>query len=104
MKVKTSKEIVEKLIVLLEAYDATTEQFLNNLPTPEKYAILCMAMTLRGYDDFEEAYYDATHKVSAQDLTKHLLDYPDLKHHLQDALRFKWSYFELIWTEEENED
>ena len=104
MKVKTSKETVEKLIVLLETFDTSTEQFLNDLPTPEKYAILAMAMMLQGYDDFEEAYDDATHKVSAQDLTKHLLDYKCLHCYLQDALRLKWSYFEVIWTEDEDDE
>lgn len=104
MKVKTSKETVEKLIVLLETFDTSTEQFLNELPTPEKYAVLAMAMMLQGYNDFEEAYDDATHKVSAQDLTKHFLSYPFLYCHLQDALRLKWSYFEVIWTENEADE
>jgi len=104
MKVKTSKENVEKLIVLLETFDASTEQYLNDLPTPEKYAILVMAMMLQGYDDFDEAYDAATHKISAQDLTKHLLNYPFLHCHLQDALRHKWSYFEVIWTEDEDDE
>jgi hypothetical protein len=45
-----------------------------------------------------EAFDDATHKVSAQNLTKHLLDYKFLYCHLQDALRYKLSYFEVIWT------
>lgn len=104
MKVKTSKETVEKLIVLLETFDASTEQFLNDLPTPEKYAILAMAMMLQSYDDFNEAYDDATHIVSAQDLTIYLLNYPLLDCHLQDALRLKWSYFEVIWTEDKDDE
>lgn len=57
MKVKTTQETVQTLIHLLETYDASTEQFLDDLPTPEKYNILAMAWVIgRGYDDFEIAY------------------------------------------------
>ena len=105
VKVKTSKETVEKLIELLERFDASTEQFLDKLPTPEKYAILAMALIVRGdYDDFEIACDESMHKVSAQDLTKHLMDFQFLNCHLQDALRLKWSYFEVVWTDEEEEE
>jgi hypothetical protein len=104
MKVKTSKKTVEELIVLLETFDASTEQFLNDLPTSEKYAVLAMAMMLQSYDDFEEAYDYATRKVSAQDLTKHLLGYPFLYCHLQDALYLKWQYFEAILTEDADDE
>jgi hypothetical protein len=42
MKVKTTRETVEKLVELLDEFDASTEQFLNDLPTPEKYSnIIC---------------------------------------------------------------
>jgi len=104
MKVKTPRETVTKFIGLLETFDASTEQFVDGLPTPEKYAILAMAMMVQGYDDFEEAYDDATHKVSAQELTKHLLKYPFLDCHLQDALRLGWETFEFGWRVDEDED
>ena len=106
MKVKTSKDTVERLISLLERFDASTEQFLNELPTPEKYTILAMALTVRGdYEDFELAYDESMHRVLAQDLTKHLLNFRFLECHLQDALRLKWSYFECLWSnEDEDED
>ena len=105
MKVKTSQETVTKLIDLLEQFDASTEQFFDDLPTPEKYAILAMAMMVQsGYDDYEEAYDEATHKVSAQQITKHLLNFPFLNCHLQDALRLKWSYFDVIWTDDEDDE
>jgi hypothetical protein len=105
MKVKTSQETVKKLIDFLERFEASTEQFLNDLPTAEKYAILAMAMMVRsGYDDYEEAYDDATHKVCVQELTKHLLNFQFLNCHLQDALRLKLSYFEVVWTEDEDDE
>jgi hypothetical protein len=101
MKVKTSQDTVEKLIELLEKFDASTEKFLDDLPTPEKYAILAMAFVVHsGYDDYEIAYDDAMHKVSAQNLTRHLLEYAFLECHLKDALRLKWSYFEVLHTDE----
>jgi len=72
MKVKTSKATVEKLAQLLESYDASTEQFLDDLPTPEKYAVLAMALVVKGqYDDFEMAYDESMHTVPAQELTRH---------------------------------
>lgn len=105
MKVKTSQETVQKLIALVERFDASTEQFLDELPTPEKYAILAMALVVRGdYDNFEIACDESMHKVSAQDLSRHLLAFPFLNCHLQDAIRFKWSYFEVIWVDGEDED
>ncbi len=105
MKVKTSIEIVQKLAELLERFDTSTEQFLDELPTPEKYAVLAMALIVRGdYDDFEIACDESMHKVSAQDLTKHLMGFPFLKCHLQDALRLKWSYFEVVWADGEDDD
>jgi hypothetical protein len=104
MKVKTSQDTVQKLIALLEQFDASTEQFLNDLPTPEKYAILAMVLIVRGdYEDFEIAYDESMHKVSAKDLTKYLLNFRFLDCHLQDALRLKWPYFEVVWTDEEVE-
>jgi hypothetical protein len=105
MKVKANRSSVEKLIALLEAFDASTEKFLDELPTPEKYAILGMVLVVRGeYEDYEIAYDESMHKVSAQDLTKHLLSFPFLSCHLQDALRLKWSYFEVLWTNDDYEE
>jgi len=105
MKVKTSQETVRNLIELLERFDASTEQFLNDLPTPEKYAILAMALIVRGdYDDFEIASEESMEKVPALDLTKHLMAFRFLNCHLQDALRLKWSYFEVVWADAEDED
>jgi hypothetical protein len=70
MKVKTKRATVEKLIELLHGFDASTEIFLDELPTPQKYQILAMALKVQGhYDDFEEAYEESMRKVSAQDLT-----------------------------------
>jgi len=64
-----------------------------------------MALVVKGtYEDFEIAYDEMTHKVSAQQLTKHMIDFKDLRWHLQDALRLKWSYFEVMWTNGEDED
>ena len=104
MKVKTSKETVEKLGEFLRTYDASTEQFLNDLPTPEKYAILAMAWTVQGrYEDFEEAHDAAMYEVSATELTKHLMDFPHLWCHLQDAVALKWDYFEFPETNEKDE-
>jgi hypothetical protein len=105
MKVKTSKDTVQELIALLERFDASTEQFLDELPTPEKYAILAMALIVRGdYDDFEIACAESMHKVPAQNLTKHLMDFQFLNCHLQDALRLKWSYFEVVWMDNQQEE
>ena len=106
MKVKTSSETVGELIKLLETFDASTEQFLDDLPTPEKYAILAMALTVRGADDdFEMTHDESMHSVSAKDLTRRLMAIPFLYCHLQDALRLGLPYFEQAWTdEEETED
>ncbi len=104
MKVKTSRANVAKLGELLRTYDASTEQFLNELPTPEKYAILAMAWTVEGrYEDFEEAHDMATQKVSAMELTNHLMNFPHLWCHLQDAVALKWDYFEYPETNEKDE-
>lgn len=105
MKVKTSQDTVRQLIELLERFDASTEEFLDQLPTPEKYAILAMALIVRGdYEDFEIAFDESMQKVSAQGLTKHLMAFPFLHCHLEDALRIRWSYFEVAWTDEEEEE
>jgi hypothetical protein len=105
MKVKTSQETVQELIELLERFDASTEQFLDELPTPEKYAVLAIALIVRGdYGDFEIAYDESMHTVSAQALTKHIMDFPSLSCHLQDALRHKWSDFEAVWTDDGDEE
>jgi hypothetical protein len=105
MKVKTSQETVCMLIELLETFDASTEQFLDELPTPEKYAILAMALIVRGdYDDFEIAHDESIHTVSAPALTKHLVDFPFLSCHLQDAIRLRWSYFEVLWSDDDTDD
>ena len=105
MKIKAHRSSVEKLITLLEEFDASIEAFLDELPTSEKYAILGMALVVHGdYEDYEIAIDESMHKVSAQELTKHLIKFPFLSCHLQDALRLKWSYFEVVWTNDEDED
>jgi hypothetical protein len=106
MKVKTSQETVRKLIDLLERFDSSTEQFLDELPTSEKYVILARALYVRGdYDDFEIAYDDSMHTVCASALTKHLLDFKGLSSHLQDAIRLKWPYsFETLWLNDDTEE
>ncbi|MDB6019245.1 MAG: hypothetical protein JWR19_3734 [Pedosphaera sp.] len=108
MKVKTSQETVEKLIDLLERFDASTEQFLDNLPTPEKYAILAMALTVRlHFEDFETANDELIQKVSAHDLTKNLIDFQHLDSALKDALEFmrkQPDYFEMVGTNGKDED
>jgi hypothetical protein len=105
MKVKASRETVEKLIALQGRFDTSTEQYLEDLPTPEKYAILAMALIVRGdYTDFEIAHDESMQKVPAQALTKHLLNFPCLHFHLQDALRLGWTYFEVEWADEDDED
>ena len=44
-------------------------------------------MINQGYDDYEEAYALATRKVSAQELTKHLMEFQCLWCHLQDVVQ-----------------
>jgi hypothetical protein len=88
----------------LETFDTSTQDFLDNLPTPEKYAILSMTLVLRGdYEDYEIAYDESMNRISAQELTRHMLAFQCLDCHLKDALQFKWSYFEQVWSNE-NED
>ena len=102
MKVKTSRSTVEKLIQLLERFDASTEDFLDDLPTPEKYTILAVALIVRGdYEDFEIAFEESMCRFSAQSLTKHLLNFKHLDCHLKDALQLKWSCFEQVWSEDD---
>lgn len=92
---------------LLDTFDASAEQFLNDLPTPEKYSILGMALVVWGeYEDFEEAVYQSERKVSAQDLTKHLLELHKskfLSYRLQDALRLGWEHVECFQIDEDPE-
>jgi hypothetical protein len=96
VKVKTSPSTVQELADLLERFDASTEQFLDDLPTPEKYAVLTMALVVgSGYEDYEEAHDEATRRVSAQDLTRYLLNFPFLYCHLSDAVRLGWDYVEF---------
>jgi hypothetical protein len=100
MTIKTKRETVSKLIDLSESWDASTEQFLNDLPTREKYEILAMAWAVRSGKDFEEMYEIATHEISAQQLTARLLnywedDFPSLPHHLRDAVMLGWKHFEI---------
>jgi hypothetical protein len=97
VKMKVPTETVQKLATMLETYDAETQSFLDEMPTPDKYEILAMAMTVQGYDDYEEAHCDATHRVSAQHLTKHLMDYKFLWCYLQDAIRLGREHFEVAW-------
>jgi hypothetical protein len=105
MKVKTSQDTVKTLIELRERLAASENDFLNDLPTPEKYAILAMAWKVRGdYEDYEDAYYEATHKVSAKDLTTYLLNFRFLECHLQDALKLKWPWFECLQAEDDEDD
>ena len=105
MKVKTAKDTVEKLIVLLEQFDASTEEFLNNLPTPEKYSILAMALKVRGdYEDFEDAHYESMQRVSAKDLTRYLLNFKHLDCHLKDAVGLQWSYFEALQANDDDDE
>jgi hypothetical protein len=105
MKVKISRDTVKQLIELLEKNDTTTERFLDNLPTPQKYAILAMALVVRGdYEDFEIAYDESMQKISAQDLTGHLRDFLFLNCHLRDALGLEWENFEVLWASDEDDE
>ena len=111
VKVKTTIETVEKVRILLTEFDADTERFLNEeVQTRDKITILALAWMIRdGYDDFEEAYYDAERKVSALDLTKFLMDDKDLPYNLQDVVQYAkrdgWEKFEIMWIDHiEDED
>jgi hypothetical protein len=105
MKVKISQDTVEKLISLLETFDASTQDFLDNLPTPEKYAILSVALVVRGdYEDYEIAYDESMRRVSAQELTRHMLAFQFLDCHLKDALQLKLSHFEQVWSNENDDE
>ena len=49
MRITTTTETIEKVKTLLQTYDADTQNFLDDLPTREKYAILALAMMMNGY-------------------------------------------------------
>jgi len=107
MRITTNTDTIEKVKMLLQTYDANTESFLNDLPTREKYAILALAMMInQGYEDYEEAYDEATRKVSAQKLTKCLMEFPWLWCHLQDVVqivnRRGWEGFEVMCINEDD--
>lgn len=105
MTIPTTKETVEQAQSLLATYDAGTERFLDDLPTREKYAILALSwMISQGYEDFQEAYDDATRKVSAQELTKFLMTDKFLQWHLQDVLRHDLSRFEVPEVSDEEDE
>jgi len=91
---------------MLETYDVDTERFLDELPTREKYAILTLAMMIHeGHDDYEFAYDEATHKVSAQELTKYMMNYNHrfMWCHLQEVLSYGLSHFEVAWVGSAND-
>jgi hypothetical protein len=110
MRITTTTETIQKVKTLLHTYDADTEQVLNDMPTREKYAILALAKMIHQgcYEDYEEAYDEATRKVSAQGLTKYLMEYEWLWCHLQDVVqvvdRHGWEPFEVMYTNDEDED
>jgi hypothetical protein len=59
---------------------------------------------INAYEDFEEAVYKSERNVSAQELTKHLLNFKFLSCHLQDAVRIGFERFQYSWAEEEAND
>jgi hypothetical protein len=70
MKVNISIQTIEKIYELLHKYDATTEQFITDLSSNDKYEILALIMMVRNnYEDFEEAHYAAKNKIPEQGLT-----------------------------------
>ena len=113
MKINITTERLDKVKTLLEMYEADTENFLNAMPTREKYAMLALVfMHNQGYEYYEEAYDAVTRKVNAQELTKYLMDYPFLWCHLQDIVQIVsrhggWDAFQVVWVshhEEKEED
>jgi hypothetical protein len=110
MKVKTTIETVEKVRVLLTEFDPDTKRFLDEeVQTRDKITILALAWMIRGgYNDFEEAYYDAERKVPAMGLTKLLMDDKALRYNLQDVVQFAsrdgWEKFEILWVDHKEDD
>jgi hypothetical protein len=105
----TTIETIQKVKTLLETYDADTERFLDELPTREKYAILALAMMIcEEHDDFEAAYYEASSRISAQGLTKYLMEFPWLWCHLQDVVqiieRRGWDGFEMLCMKDSGDE
>ena len=92
MKVKVSIQTIEKLFELLHKYDATTEQFITELSSSDKYEILALILMVRNnYEDFEEAHDAAKNKIPEQDLTKYFMgrssdNWQTLQGELQDVI------------------
>ncbi|HTR40145.1 MAG TPA: hypothetical protein VMH87_00835, partial [Pseudomonadales bacterium] len=107
---KTTIETVEKVRMLLMEFDADTERFLNEeVQTRDKITILALAWMIRGgYEDFEEAYYDAERKVPAIGLTELLMEDKELPYNLQDVVQYAkrdgWERFETMWADHKDDE
>jgi len=105
LKVTISIQTIEKFFELLHKYDATTEQFITEHSSSDKYEILALIMMARSnYEDFEEAHYAARNKIPELDLNKYFMrrssdDLQTLQAELQDVIAIEkregWEYFEL---------
>ena len=109
VKIKISPETVKKVAELSKTFDASMEDFLNALPTPEKYEIVALAWSVRTGKDFEDRHCEATHSILAQQLTSYLLNYstdgyPSLYEHLTDAVSLGWVHFEIPIVDEDEEE
>ena len=114
MKVTISIQTIEKLCELLHKYDATTDQFITELSSSDKYEILALIMMVRdNYEDVEEAHDAAKNKIPEQDLTKYFMgrssdNWQTLQGELQDVIaiekRYGWDYFELMRGDDADED
>lgn len=114
MKVNISIQTIEKFFGLLHKYDATTEQFIADLPSRDKYEILALIMMVRGsYEDFEEAHDAAKNKIHEQDLTKYFMgrssdNWQTLHGELQDVIaiekRYGWEKFEIMWADHQADE
>jgi hypothetical protein len=114
MKVNVSIQTIEKLFELLHKYHATTEQFITELSSSDKYEILALIMMVRGnYEDFEEAHDAAKNKIPEQDLTKYFMgrssdNWQTLQGELQDVIamekHYGWEKFEIMWVDHKEDE
>jgi hypothetical protein len=114
MKVNISIQTIEEFLGLLREYDATTEKFITELPSRDKYEILALIMMVRSdYEDFEEAHEAEKNKIPEQDLTKYFMgrssdNWQTLQSELQDVIaeqkRYGWERFEIMWGDQNDDE
>ena len=108
MKVKARLESVRKLKDLLNVQwdnSQIIKEFLDELPTPEKYSIVAMAWVITSnYEDYEDALDEIQRQVHPERLTDFILNFRFLECHLHDAMAKGLKWFDCVNTNDEPDE